>query len=95
MGSEMCIRDRSKLHPGQVIPFATHANQKKLLGNNRSSDARFGKYFQRLAPDEVAPTAEAVSKNEYLLVARGAIPEHLFEPLPSYASLRTSQSAGP
>ena len=33
--------DLSKLNPAQAIPFATHQEQKRLVGD-RSSDARFG-----------------------------------------------------
>ena len=74
--------DLSKLHPGQVIPFASHAEQKTLVGQ-KSSEARFSKYFTTLGPGDVQPTSEAEKRSEYLLVARGFIPESLFESVPT------------
>ena len=69
--------DLSQLHPGQVIPFATHSEQKRLIGS-WSSHERISYYFSRLDPKDVQPTAAAERRSEYLLVARGFVPENLF-----------------
>ena len=73
--------DLSKLHAGQVIPFANPPQQQRLV-QTRSSDARFSKYFTQLDPRDVQPSKEGTKMSEYLLVARGFIPESLFEKVP-------------
>jgi hypothetical protein len=82
--------DLSKLHPGQVIPFAADDDQKRLIGK-KSCEDRFNKYFTAFGPGEVAPTRAAEQRREYLLVARGYIPESLFKELLP----QRSKSAGP
>ena len=72
--------DLSKLHPGQVIPFADFKQQKRLVGT-RIIDDNIGWYFRSLGPDEVQPCAQASLQSEYVLVGRGFIPRHLFEPV--------------
>ena len=73
--------DLSKLHAGQIIPFANPPQQQRLV-QTRSTDARFSKYFTQLDPRDVQPSKEGTKMSEYLLVARGFIPESLFEKVP-------------
>ena len=70
--------DLSKLHPGQVIPFANHEQHTRLVQSKCRED-RLSKFFARLGPGEVQPTTEAEKRSECLLVARGVIPADLFE----------------
>ena len=70
-----------RLHPGQVIPFATMAQQQTLV-QGRSAEDPWAKYFTSLGPQEVPPTKQAETDKEWLLVARGHIAPGFFERVP-------------